>query len=328
MGVLSSLGGALVNGAKFVNRNKLAIAGGVLTAEGAAIIKGALQNPEFINNSRYQYSELTFPEDLVTSERSFYITMQFMEYQRRSIFDQPFLDAKGGIRLPIPNQLVDTMAVTYDQAEAPGAVGAAIEQGLKGRNKQGSSDGAGILQGLAGAAKGAVAGGALGALTGLAQAVGAPVEQGLQLGGLAQNPFLTVLFKQPQFKRHQFSWKLTPNNERESNNLRDIILTLKSNMLPAMAPSAGGTLLKYPNMAIISLSPNQDYLYKFKPCVIESMSVNYASAGMPSFFKRSDAPVDVTISLNLLEIEYWLKEDIEDPSGAARAAAAAVALLG
>jgi hypothetical protein len=99
-------------------------------------------------------------------------------------------------------------------------------------------------------------------------------------------------------------------------------------MLPAMAPSAGGTLLKYPNMAIISLSPNQDYLYKFKPCVIESMSVNYASAGMPSFFKRSDAPVDVTISLNLLEIEYWLKEDIEDPSGAARAAAAAVALLG
>jgi hypothetical protein len=152
------------------------------------------------------------------------------------------------------------------------------------------------------------------AINGVAKAaeslVPGSASQGLQLVGLAQNPFLTVLFKQPTFKRHQFSWKLTPNNFQESNTLRDIINVFKYNMLPAMAPSTGGTLLKYPNMVFIQLSPKEDYLYKFKPCVIESMSVNYASAGMPSFFKGSDAPTDVTLSINLLEIEYWLKEDI------------------
>jgi hypothetical protein len=167
------------------------------------------------------------------------------------------------------------------------------------------------ISNIANAAKGAALGSIVGAPKALASAagIGGLVDQALQLTGLAQNPFLTVLFKQPEFKRHQFSWKLSPNNYRESNTLRDIISTIKSNMLPAMAPSAGGTLLTY---------PIEEYLYKFKPCVIESMSVNYAPAGLPSFFKRTSAPTEVTLSLSLLEIEYWLKEDIVDPSGGMR----------
>jgi hypothetical protein len=143
---------------------------------------------------------------------------------------------------------------------------------------------------------------------------GASTAEMLQLGGLAQNPFLTVLFKSPNFKKHQFSWKLAPNNAQESNTIRDIVNTFKSNMLPAMAPNAGGTLLTYPNIAIISLYPDESFLYKFKPCVIESMDVNYAIGGQPSFFKGTNAPTIVQISINLLEIEYWLKEDYEDNS--------------
>lgn len=309
---------AVVPGGKTVT----AVAGGIAAAAGIAVLAKAMQTPEALTRQKSMFSDYTFPEDLVADNRSFFMTMQFMDYERRSIFNQPFLQAKGGIRLPIPNNLVDTQAVTFEKEAAGPAAGAAIEQGLKGRNSIGGGGGgmAETISNIANAAKGAALGSIVGAPKALASAagIGGLVDQALQLTGLAQNPFLTVLFKQPEFKRHQFSWKLSPNNYRESNTLRDIISTIKSNMLPAMAPSAGGTLLTYPSMLIISLSPIEEYLYKFKPCVIESMSVNYAPAGLPSFFKRTSAPTEVTLSLSLLEIEYWLKEDIVDPSGGMR----------
>jgi hypothetical protein len=103
-----------------------------------------------------------------------------------------------------------------------------------------------------------------------------------------------------------------PNNEQESNTAREIIQTFRSNMLPALAPNAGGTLLTYPNMAIINLYPDETLLYKFKPCVVEALTVNYAAGGQPSFFKGTNAPTHIELSITLLEIEYWLKEDIEN----------------
>ena len=156
-----------------------------------------------------------------------------------------------------------------------------------------------------------VAGKAVDTATKLAQGVGIDTAQALQLGGLAQNPFLTVLFKSPSFKKHQFSWKLAPTSPQESDTVRQIINTFRSNILPAMAPNAGGTLLTYPNMCQISLYPDDSFLYRFKPCVVESMSVNFASSGAPSFFKNTNAPTEVTLTIDLLEIEYWLKEDVE-----------------
>jgi hypothetical protein len=314
----------LVAGAKLVDRNSALIkagVGGALAVGGAFLIgKAMLQTPDAQKNSKYK-GDLQFPLDLVdsSSDRNFFMTIQFMEYQRRSIFNQPFLQAIGGIRLPIPNNLVDTTKVTYGEEGSDSAQGAGIEAGLKGGNAQGG--GGGFVGGLASAAAGALAGKAVSTAANLASGLtGVSTGQGLQLGGLAQNPFLTVLFKSPTFKRHSFKWRLMPNNQQESDIIKNIIETFRSNMLPAMAPSAGGTLLTYPNMAQISLYPNESYLYKFKPCVIESMSVNFAAAGSPSFFKGSNAPTAVEISIDFLEIEYWLKEDVENTSFRAQGA--------
>ena len=93
-----------------------------------------------------------------------------------------------------------------------------------------------------------------------------------------------------------------------------VILAFKANMLPAIAPGSGGIFLTYPNMAAITFYPAQDFLYKFKPCVVRNFRVNYADGGMPSFFRRTNAPTLVSISVDLIEIEYWLREDIVDPS--------------
>jgi len=313
---MAGIANKIVAGAQFVNSGTgKAIIGGAIAAAGAAVVGQAfLRTPAAVKNSKYT-GDLMFPSDLIntSSNRNFYMTIQFTEYQRRSIFNQPFLAATGGIRLPIPNNLIDTQSVNYDSsAKADATTGAAIEAGLKGRN--GTSSGGLSFGSIGSAIAGGIGGKAVQTASAAATTAGIDVAQGLQLGGLAQNPFMTVLFNSPTFKKHTFSWKLAPNNIDESNTLRDIIQTFRSNMLPAMAPNAGGTLLTYPNMAIINLSPDDSFLYKFKPCVVESMSVNFAAGGQPSFFKNSNAPTEVQIDINFLEIEYWLKEDVEGTS--------------
>ena len=303
----------VVKGAKFVANNKEAI-GGALALGGAAIIGQAFfRTPEVTKNSKYK-GNLMFPNDLIdpSANRNSYMAIQFVEYQRRSIFNQPFLSALGGVRLPVPNQLAETFNVSYDSSagESNPSIGAGIEAGLQGRNGVGSSGN--VIGSIASSVTAALGGKAVQTASALGTKAGLDVPQALQLGGLAQNPFLTVLFKSPNFRKHTFSWKLMPNNEQESNTAREIIQTFRSNMLPALAPNAGGTLLTYPNMAIINLYPDETLLYKFKPCVVESLTVNYAAGGQPSFFKGTNAPTHIELSISLLEIEYWLKEDIED----------------
>jgi hypothetical protein len=308
-------GGKAVGGT--IARNGPAAVGLAVGAAGAAAVGSAFyKRPEVETNPKYNNYSLQFPSDLIdpSADRNFYMTLRFVQYERRSIFDAPFMKEQGGIRLPIPTNLVDSYSISYSE-ESPEnpATGAAMESGIAGGNsvKQGGSvvDMAGSIAANVGKAAGIqaiqkIADGALGK---------GSVGQVLQLGGLATNPFLTVMFKSPTFKKHQFSWKMAPNNEQESNTINEIINTFRFNALPGMSPGQGGALLTYPNMCYINLSPNEEFLYKFKPCVVTEMSVNFASAGTPSFF-RSNKPTEVTLNVSFMEIEYWLREDIQNNS--------------
>lgn len=316
-----------VNNGTFVSRaTKVGAVGvaGAATAAAAYVGYKALTGiPDASSNSKYM-GNFRFPLDLINSEidRNFYIDIKFQEYQRRSIFNSPFLKAKGGIQLPIPAQLRDVTSVNWNKANGEGLVGAGIEQFLNEKNNitslgggQGSSL-ADRLSNLNTSIGNVFTAGAAGAAAkGLAAAGGAATPQALQLAGLAMNPFLTMLFTGPEFKEHTFTWDLAPRNAKESETLMKIINAFKSNMLPAMQPGTGGIFLKYPNIANITLYPDEDFLYKFKPCAVKSLSVNFNGGGTPSFFKGTNAPTMVNLTVSFTEIEYWLKEDIEDPSG-------------
>ena len=66
----------------------------------------------------------------------------------------------------------------------------------------------------------------------------------------------------------------------------------------------------YPNIVQITVNPeNGNFPYKFKPAVIENLNVNYAGAGQPSFFGSTQAPTEVEISMDLLEILLWTNQD-------------------
>ncbi len=259
-----------------------------------------LKKQEF--NDFLSGGNLTFPNDLESAR--YYVSLKFEKYQRRSIFDTFTTTAIGGIRLPLPGSgsMVDSQSVSYEQVsnkDSP-VIGAAIEGYLSG-------GGNAKLSAQSAAAAKAVAVGIGQTNNILGNNAG---EQVLQLGGLAQNPFLTVLFNAPNFKRHRLSWRLAPNNLQETQTLRNIITKIRYHMLPDLAPGSAGSLLTYPDMCMIQFHPDDSYLYKFKPCVVESFSVNYAPGQNPAMFWRSDAPSEITFSIDFLEIEYWLKKDI------------------
>jgi hypothetical protein len=78
-------------------------------------------------------------------------------------------------------------------------------------------------------------------------------------------------------------------------------------MLPGIS-NAGGVFFSYPEILQVKLFPKDEYLYRFKPCVVESVSVNYAPNG-PSFYRQSQAPTAIDFSISLQEIEIWTKAD-------------------
>jgi hypothetical protein len=240
-----------------------------------------------------------FPQDLENYKH--YISFQFSEYKRRSIFDRAFYNGIGSIRLPMPANLVDQQKVDYE-TQGNLLVGAGVEYGL--HPNQGSQ-----AMAAAGALGGQIAGAA--PIVSNAQTlINSPGgAQALQVYGLAVNPFLTVLFKSPTFKRHSFAWRLSPNDPKESTLINNILTKFRYHMLPAKADSAVGAILKYPDICNVKLHPDDNWLYKFKPCVVESISINFSPNGNPSFYSQTNAPSDVQFTINLLEIEYWLKED-------------------
>lgn len=260
-----------------------------LTAGALAQLGGSLyRSPSDL--SAYGTNNI-FPNDLSTTH---YIGFSFHEYQRRSIYNRVQLAARGHIKLPLPTSLVDNQQVQYSQEGTNVIVGAALDAASRGGN---------LSFGGAAAAAGAAA------VQAGAAAVGTNAGQLGSLAGVAINPFLAVLFKSPSFKKHSFAWKLSPNNSNESEVLYRIINKFKYHMLPDISNNSGGVVLSYPDIVQVNLYPNDKYLYKFKPCVIESVSVNFSPNVTPAFYKDTGAPIEVTITVNLLEIEYWLRRD-------------------
>jgi len=280
-----------------------------ILTNGAINTTGIAPNVPVVNgNASGSYA---FPKTL--QNQPFWMSFSFYQYQMPDLVAQNVYYAdQGTIRLPFPNVMRDSHHVEYS-AESLGLVGAAAVNAAKGAGgglggiAAGLGTGAG-LGALGSAINGALGGGIAGQLVTGAQNVVGGV---LQTAGLALNPFLSVMFKSPAFKQHQLSWKLAPTSQDESITLNSIINTFRGNMLPNLSNALGGTLLQYPNICQITISVNSDtyFTYAFKPAVIQNLDINWTGAGQPSFFGETKAPTEVEITLQLMEIEYWLGSD-------------------
>lgn len=207
---------------------------------------------------------------------SYYTSIAIGAYQRNDIKSVIRTNVGEGYKLPIPMRLTDSNAVEWG-AEKLGLVG--------------SAQAGEIIQAIQSVAvKNA---GTLGQLYQVNQ-------------GVAPNEFLTLMFKSPTYKKFSLSFKLSPNTPAMSSKVHQMIRNFKN----AQAPTDMGAIFKYPNLFFIKFH-GSDYLFDFKPAVLESFIVDYAAAGVPAFYRGTGAPESYNITMNFQEIEFWMAGDFK-----------------
>lgn len=261
---------------------------------------------------------LKYPSDL--SSR-YYLSLNFQKYQRPDPFTQAINliqpNPGSSICLPMPAELRNRLDLNWDNTAKLNPI---AELGLDTMQLHPSAGaailsaneiGGKILPGLLGGTAAAIASVISGKnLEGQVNNIANKVEDygqkiisdGLQRVGLAMNPILTVQFKSPKFKVYSFSWRFSPDNSTDDNNLDAIIQIIDYNAKPSV--EWGGAFFGYPSIATIQLvTPKSEYgLFKIQPCVITSFEVNYAPHGIPSFLAATGHAAVIDIKMEILEI--------------------------
>ena len=232
------------------------------------------------------------------------------------------------IRLPMPDKVRDVNSTSFNQTPLSAFVGTTVE--AVGATAKSVSDniqkGEGFLKTTSdaiatmnqGVAKTTAAAAYEVARTGVStvgSAIGLADMGGqlIGLGGYAPNQFLTVMLKGPQFKKYSFSWVLSPDNPQEAVNIKNIIKTL--NKSRATDLTGMNLFFKFPKIFQLSFKPDDEYLYQFKPAVMEHFVVDYFGGRAPSFLKANastnnkNPPESVIITASFLELEFWLAKD-------------------
>lgn len=276
------------------------------------------------SNSRF--GQYRFPSDL--GPNAMVIDFQEYSYARTTQAVSQTARTKTSIILPLPQQLTDSYDINVQQADL-GVLGAAavglatsgvgIGDAIKGAFNQFGDAVESTSGNLTGGQSGITE--ALSNISGYAKFASRNVLDqfgpGLSLAsdvirGDAINPHTTLNFDGIGLKQFQFSWQLAPRNEKESDELKNIIEKFKSHILPKYSTLTGGgaagnqsldrALLKYPDLALIRLNGvNQNHFVKFQPGMISNFTVDYTPQG--NVLVEGGKPAIVNISFTLQEAQ-------------------------
>lgn len=141
------------------------------------------------------------------------------------------------------------------------------------------------------------------------------INQGLSVGtGRAVNPHIALTFDGVGLKSHQFNWNLSPRNAQEAETIKNIIDCIKKAMLPSYWKDNSDNafrraLLEYPDIVeIFFTGVNPNYLFHFKPALIQDFTVDYAPNGIA--LNRGGKPSFINMSLSLTEATIHTREDV------------------
>jgi hypothetical protein len=235
----------------------------------------------------------SFPLDLPP----YYMKLQFCKYERPSPFGNTALNNIEAVILPVPDGagLVDNTTANWEDTST-GIVGNAYDSSkYSDATKTGQATDAAIAAGaklLSGVSPETV---------GLAESI----------VGAVPNPGMSVLFKGMSFRSFVFSWTFAPKNEQETQALREIINIIKRNHLPTFSGSGSSYIFNYPSVVLPSIYPDdaQNNMTDFQYCALKSVNVSFSPQGVaPAFYSTTKAPVFVSLTLELEEIEYRLPD--------------------
>ena len=134
------------------------------------------------------------------------------------------------------------------------------------------------------------------------------------------NPNLELLFNGVTLRDFRFSFKMTPRDENEKNNVIRIIRTFKKYMAASKGndKNSKNLYLNTPNVFNLSYMKGgkaHPFLHKFKDCALKGVSVNYTGENVYATY-YDGTPISVIIDLNFQELTPIYKEEYADPTEA------------
>jgi hypothetical protein len=240
--------------------------------------------------------QLTFPKSL---SPDYWMRFSVRKYDRKSSqsnASSTLSDFHTMIKLPLPNNLVDAIKISYQEL-GMGMFGGPMLDIADDAYKAFQSNGGSMGSKFGSAAQAGVGGmakllsddnvkAALARKLITNSTMGAAFDM---ITGNAPNPHMAISFNGVNLKKHSYTWRFSPDNYAESKELENIIRNLQAAALPGIEGEYA-LLLKFPDIVIVEMNPSN--LIPFKPCVIDSVGINYAPNGVPSFFRAYDTSAD------------------------------------
>ena len=237
-----------------------------------------------------------------------------LSFAERSTFTERIL---GSVLLPVPNAVNDANSCSWGedkmnagQIMASDIAMNAITGGVSG-GVEATSKGIDAAKGIGGeevkdALKQYFVGQATGVKSILARTQGQVI-----------NPNMELIFNGPQLRPFNFTFKMSPRDERESITIKKIIRMFKQSMAPAR--SEASLFLKAPNTFKLQFlegsSREHKFLPKIKECAMMGFNVNYTPDGNYATYRNS-AMVAVELSFSFQELEPIFNNDYENDGDA------------
>jgi len=137
--------------------------------------------------------------------------------------------------------------------------------------------------------------------------------------GAVLNNNLELLFNGPGLRTFNFSYKLTPREQKESEEIRLIIRSFKQSMQPIL--TAGQLFLNTPNVYNIKFMQasggsvqEHSFLNRIKPCALTNVDVNYTPDN--AYMTYNDGSmIGYELRLTFAELEPIYSNDYDEQPG-------------
>ena len=170
-----------------------------------------------------------------------------------------------------------------------------------------------------------IKGGMLGAGIG-AMAAGSPIQKGFESAlGVAQNPYMEMMFSGIGFREFQFEFILRPKSEPEVDTVAEILKMFRTFTKPTFSQGAlGKSFMDYPmefGIKFLTGSKSQNFgasfsdntnIPRLKTCVCSNVTSNFTPQSIWAAH-NGGVPLAVTLGLSFKETELVMAEDVYEP---------------
>ncbi len=123
-----------------------------------------------------------------------------------------------------------------------------------------------------------------------------------------------LLFNGVTLREFNFSFKLTPRNEKDKNNIANIIRKLKKHMNASSNTKDSNLFIKTPGYFDLQYRKGggkHPFLPSFKECALKNMAVNYTGENVYATY-HDGTPISMIMDLTFQELVPIYAEDYAD----------------